>query len=118
MNAQHGKTFAVAKLTGIVQSVCDSGAVIGFARVSKSGFTRTFVGDLVVLLTDAGPRRVQMLLAIAPQYHEFPFLEELRDAVFSALGIPAAETWTLKVCAACTIEYESEPSEGYFELKS
>ena len=117
MNAQRGQAFPVAKLTGIVQGVCESGAVIGFARVSKSGFTRTFVGDLSVVFMDAGPRRVQML-AIAPQYHELPFLEELRRAVFSALSIHDGETWSLKVCPCCVVDYESEPAEGYFELKS
>lgn len=118
MNAQCGRMFPVAKLTGIVQAVCDLGAMIGFARVSKSGFTRTFVGDLAVLLTNTGPRRVQMLLAIAPQYHELPFLKELRRAVFSALEIPESETWSMKVCPSCVIDYESEPAEGYIELKS
>jgi hypothetical protein len=101
MNAQRGQTFPVAKLTGIVESVCGSAVVIEFALVSKSGFTRTFVGELAVLFSRSGPRRVQMLLAIAPQYHELSFLEGLRGAVFAALEIPEAETWSLKVCPSC-----------------
>ena len=118
MKAQRGQTFPVAKLTGIVQAACASGALISFARVSKSGCTRTFVGDLAVVFADAGARRVQMLLAIAPQYHELPFLEELHDAMFSALAIPDEETWSLKVCPSCVFDYDSEPAEGYLELKS
>jgi hypothetical protein len=118
MKARRGQTFPVAKLTGIVQAACASGALIGFARVSKSGFTRTFVGDLAVVFAETAPRRVQMLLAIAPQYHELPFLQELRGAVFSALAIPDEETWSLKVCPSCVLDCDSAPAKGYLELKS
>ena len=118
MNARDEQTFPVGKLTGIVESICPSGAVVGFARVSHFGHTRTFVGDLTVQWPCSGPRRVHMLLAIPPQYHDREFLEDLRAAVFSAFQIPEEETWSLVVCPPSVIEFQSEPGEGYCEFTS
>jgi len=118
MNVQPNEMFQVGALTGIVRAAVGSGAVIELALVSESGFTRTIVGDLFVLRVDEEPRRVQMLLAISPRYHNFPFLDELRREIFSLLSIPQTETWSLKVSPACVIDFESDPAEGYFELKS
>jgi hypothetical protein len=118
MKARAGQTFQVAKLTGIVKSASAEGAVIGFALVSKSGFTRTFVGDMTVLFTRGDSRRVQMLLAIAPRYHDVEFLKDLRSTVFSALGISDEETWALNISPSVVIGIDSKPSDGWIELTS
>lgn len=119
MKARAGQTFQIRQLTGTVESVCSEGAVIGFALVSKSGHSQAVFGDMAVLLTQGGRRRVQMKLAIAPRFHEFEFISELRSAVFAALEIPDDETWALRISPSAVIEMLSKPpDDGYMELFS
>lgn len=118
MRAIVGQTFSVAKLTGIVDSVSLSGVVIEFARVSASGFTRTGVGELSVVYPCGGSRRVQMMLAIRPEYQQFEFLNELRVSVFSALEIAQEETWIMRICPPCFAEISSQPEDGYIQSSS
>jgi hypothetical protein len=113
-----GQTFPVLTFTGIVEAVSDSGALIDFARVSKSGFTRTGVGHLHILFPYLGPWRVVMTLAMPPEYHQPDTIDEIRRAAFSALGISHDETWTVRVCPPCTAEMSSEPSEGFIVLSA
>jgi hypothetical protein len=60
-----GQTFAVLTFTGIVEAVSSSGVLIGFARVSKSGFTRTGVGHLHIQFPCLGPWRVTVTGSVA-----------------------------------------------------
>jgi hypothetical protein len=113
-----GDTFPVGKLTGFVESVCPSGAVIAFARVSSSGFTRTGVGDLTVMFPCNGRRRVRMQLALPLEFHRIEFLEELRTAVFATLKIANEESWLMIVSPRSVIEYISDPPEGACEFIS
>jgi hypothetical protein len=92
-----GQSFQIAKLTGYITFVGDSGVAIEFARVSASGSTRTGVGDLVILYPCTGRRGARMMLAIKEEYHKPEFLKQIQEAVFSALGIPFTHTWMLTV---------------------
>jgi hypothetical protein len=113
-----GQTFPVLTFTGIVEAASGSGALIDFARVSKSGSARTGLGHLHIQFPCLGPCRVVMTLAIPPEYHQPATIEEIRRAAFSALGISHNETWTVRVCPPCTAEMSSEPSEDYIMLSS
>lgn len=113
MQAVVGSTFSVGKLTGFVECIGPAAAVVAFARVSSSGFTRTGVGDLTVVSSCQGIRPVRIQLAIATEYHRFEFLEELRTAVFAALGIPEENNWLMIVSPRSVIEFRSDsPQEA------
>ena len=118
MQAMLDQTFPVLKLTGIVEAVSDSGALIGLARVSKSGHTRTFVGHLHIQFPCSGPSRTVMTLALPLEYHLPATMDEIRRTAFSALGIPHGETWTIRACPPCQCDFSSELSEGYGEFTS
>jgi hypothetical protein len=116
MKATRGIQFRVLSFTGIVEAVAESGTFIEFAHVSSSGFTRSVIGSLSLLHPCEGMWRVRMTLAIPADYHMR--LNEIRDAVFTAVGIPLEESWTMKVCPPSVIEASSEPSEGIMLVSS
>jgi hypothetical protein len=59
-----------------------------------------------------------LLLAIDAQYHRHEFLEELRAAVFLALGIETERGWQITVAPRTKIEWRSDPPEGTVEIRS
>jgi hypothetical protein len=118
MQSTVGQTFSVLRFTGIVDAVSSPGALIDFAHVSKSGFSRTGVGHLHIQFPCLGPWSVVMTLAIPPEYHQPDTIDEIRRAAFSALGISHDETWTVRVCPPCRAEMSSEPTDGFIVLSS
>lgn len=59
-----------------------------------------------------------MQLSIKTEYHQFEFLNELRRAVFNALGIGEEVTWSLRVSPEPVIEVSSDPPEDIIEVTS
>jgi hypothetical protein len=59
-----------------------------------------------------------MHLSIKTEYHQFEFLNELRQAVFNALGIGEKASWLLRVSPESVIEFISDPPEGVIEFTS
>lgn len=116
MQAILNSEFPASTLTGIIEAASASGAGIAFVLKSHSGFSRTHKGYMAVIYPGGGPRLVDMLLAIHPDYHSTDILETIRVAVFAALAIPQDATWRLNVSSRCTIEFQSEYIEdGHYE---
>jgi len=110
--------FSTSTLTGIIESASASGAGIAFFLKSHSGFTRTGKGYMSVIYPGGGPRLVDMLLAIHPEYQTDEILEAMRVAVFTALAIPHDATWRLQVSPRCTLHLESDQIEdGHYEKR-
>jgi len=110
--------FPVLSFTGIVEVVNNAGVLIDFAHVSSSGFTRTEIVNLSLLFPCDGMWSARMQLALPVEFHDPKKLEQIRCAVFQAIGIPLSETWEMIVCLPSVLELCSEPNEGHIMLVS
>lgn len=117
MNASIGMRFPILSFTGIIEFVCESGVLAEFAHVTKSGNCSGF-GRLSLHFPCDGGWRVSMLMAMPAEYHEPKKLEQIRHAVFLALGIPMTETWRIVVCPSPTLEFESKPNDDVIYFTS